>query len=141
MRKQSEILEKIAEFEADEWADWIGTKRTDLIKALEYENAKPFLEEGVTEEDWKPTLTDGSVRDEMKDYMEFAWDKANNERGLSAGRSLEHYWAWFWLLGEDKKCSEIEEYEFYGKDHLRMICEFLGLDADQWDDGRRVNYA
>ena len=33
--------------------------------------------------------------------MTFAWDKANNERNLSAGRSINHFEVWLWLLGDE----------------------------------------
>ena len=34
---------------------------------------------------------------------------------------------------------EIREYQAYGKPQLVKICEFLGLDAAQWDDGVRTD--
>ena len=85
MRTQEEILARIEAVAAD---DWIGTQRNDLIYALTLENAKPFLKDGVTENDWAEA-TDESIRQEAVDYMEFVWDKANNFRGLSAGRSMD----------------------------------------------------
>ncbi len=89
-------------------------------------------------DEWEPS-SDESIRKEAVDYMEFAWDKANNFRGLSAGRSMDHFTSWLWLLGDNEIWSSLQQYEYYGKDNLRRICEFLGLDADQWDDGVRLN--
>jgi hypothetical protein len=71
--------------------------------------------------------------------MDFAWDKANNGRGISANRSIAHYQAWLWLLGVEWCDTLMDDYEFYGKPQLIRICEYLGLDPKQWDDGERVN--
>lgn len=75
----------------------------------------------------------------MIEYMPFAWEKANNCRGLSAGRSLAHYTAWLWLDGDNEIWPTLEDYEYYGKDKLVEICNYLGIDSKQWDDGIRKN--
>lgn len=116
---------------------------------LEYTRAIPKgelarLAEGLIKEDadlsdWEPDLlTEEQIREQCVAYMPFAWDKACSCRGLSALRSMSHYRAWLWLLGEDG-FDDISYFEFYGKDHLVRICEFLGLDPAEWDDGIRVN--
>lgn len=140
MRTQNEILEKLKELKIE--GDVFGVKSGDLIEYLEYENVKSFLKEGVTEEEWEPrALTEETVKKEMSDYMEFAWGKANDCRGLSAGRSMCHYTAWVWLLGDDavKRFGDLEEYEYYGKENLGKLCKFLELDSSKWDDGVRSN--
>ena len=71
--------------------------------------------------------------------MEFAWDKANNCRGISASRSIDHYSVWIWLLGDEDKLSDIRDYEYYGKPQLVEICELYGWDHSKWDDGVRTN--
>ena len=73
----------------------------------------------------------------MKEYMEFAWEKANEFRGLSAMRSMHHYTAWTWLLGDD--FGNLLQYDYYGKDNLIRICEHYGWDHTKWDDGVRSN--
>lgn len=135
MRTDDEILSRI---EAVKENDWMGTQIGDLIVRLPFDKARPYLKPEVTEADWKPTSRDrDALLAQMLDYMPFAWEKANNERGLSAGRSMDHYSAWVWLAGDD--LGDLQEYEFYGKENLRRICQQYGWDADQWDDGRRVN--
>lgn len=135
MRTDEEILERI---KAVESRDWMGVQRGDLVGVLPFATAKPFLKDGVTEGEWKPG---GRERDDvlarMLYYMPFAWDKANNERGLSAGRSMDHYASWVWLLGDD--LGDLTDYNFYGKDNLVRICEMYGWDHKQWDDGERSN--
>jgi len=71
----------------------------------------------------------------MIDYMSVAWEKATDERGLSANRSLLHYQNWFWLLGED----EIAKHMFdncgsYGKLKLRVIQKYLGLNQADYKE-------
>jgi hypothetical protein len=133
MRTDEEILQRIKDVEAN---DWLGTERSDLIDCLPFSAAKPFLKDEATADDWKQEARDReSVLARMLDYMPFAWDKANNERGISAGRSMSHYSAWAWLIGED--FGDLGDYEYYGKPQLVTICERFGWDASQWDDGIR----
>ena len=58
--------------------------------------------------------------------MDFAWRKANDERGLSASRIVSHYRNWYWLLCDDSiNFSDLEDnYEPYGKPVLVEMCNF-----------------
>lgn len=133
MRTDKEIIERV---NAISHSDFFGFESADLITCLPFNSAKPFLKEGVTEEEWQPDPRDReSVLKRMVDYMPFAWEKANNERGISAGRSMSHYSAWIWLAGDD--LGNLNRYNYYGKDNLVKICEFYGWDSSQWDDGIR----
>lgn len=134
MRSQQEIEQHFSDV-ADH--DWLGTKRSDLISYMSFEAAKLYLKEGVTPDEWTPRPVDKeAILAEMLEYMDFAWDKANNNRGLSAGRSLEHMQVWLWMLGEETAAREIDDYSHYGKPQLRAICQKYGWDWTQWDDGR-----
>jgi hypothetical protein len=141
MRTQEEIVARINEREK---IDFFGFERDDYLKRLDYEHAKPFLADGVTHNQWiEATATtakdDAGIRQVAIEYMDFAWEKANNERGLSAARTMSHYTAWFWLLGHELGDGRLLSYVHYGKEHLRLICKELGLDPDKWDDGVRTN--
>jgi hypothetical protein len=135
MRTQDEILERIRE-RKDE--DMLGFEWHEYVAYLDFDHAKEFLKDTATAEDRNQADING-LRQVMIEYMPFAWDKANNCRGISAGRSLAHYVAWLWLAGDDELLGALDDYEFYGKDELVRICEHLGLDADTWDDGVRTN--
>lgn len=138
-RTQEEIVAKIAEVKS---RDWMGTITSDLLEFLDYDHAKPYLKEEVTADKWKEIIdTVKAPAEQIKEYMEFAWEKANNYRGISAGRSLEHMYAWLWLDGQDEFLADnrLDDYEFYGKDHLVSICNLYGLDSKKWDDGVRKN--
>jgi hypothetical protein len=136
IRTQKQIVERIR---TNGSRDPLGMTTSDLLEWLDFSHAKEFLKSDATVESWDSLEKPKPVREQMVEYMPFAWEKANNCRGLSAGRSMSHYSNWLWLIGKDELADSLIDYEFYGKDELVRICEFLGLDAKQWDDGRRVN--
>lgn len=111
----------------------------DLIEYLDFSDAKPLLEDDFVEKvetgekKWEKQTK--SPEDYIKDYMPFAWEKANWCRGLSAARSISHMRNWLWLLGYDDLAKEIENYSYYGKPQLVKICELFGIDWRQYDDG------
>lgn len=140
MKQAKEILQHIAEVAED---DFFGVIRSNLVNFLSYEDAKEFLKEGVTKKQWtklQKSLTKEVIIKSIEDYMPFAWEKANDCRGLSANRSIDHMRAYLWLLddGNLEKMEEIE-YEHYGKEQLIFICEQYNLDWKQWDNRERTN--
>uniref|UniRef100_A0AB74UH30 Uncharacterized protein n=1 Tax=Caulobacter phage BL57 TaxID=3348355 RepID=A0AB74UH30_9VIRU len=138
-RSTADIVARIQELDGDV-TDFFGFQSGDLIAYLPFEDAKPFLNDTAKPEVWTPNVnTPEAIKQQIHDYMEFAWDKANNRRGLSAGRSLDHMKAWLWLLGEDETwvaSLKLSEYTHYGKPQLRAICKRFGWDWTVWDDGR-----
>lgn len=109
----------------------------DLIRALPFEAAKPFLTEEATADQWVQSTDPAG---EIRNYMEFAWDKANGCRGLSAGRSVEHMQAWLWLDGKEELSRRLDDvYEFYGKPCLALVCKEYDIKWAQYDDGRWGN--
>ncbi len=144
MRTIEEILKRIKEIgEGDSWDDFFGVRRGNLIDFLPFKYAKKYLKKGVGVKKWSKSvrpLTKKAVIKEVKNYMSFAWEKANNCRGISANRSIDHMKAYLWLLndGSFEKMEKIE-YEHYGKEKLVFVCEHLGIDYKEWDDGERRN--
>lgn len=140
MRSDEEIHARI---EVQKKTDFFGFGVGDLIMRLPFSEAQQYLKDGAPEEDFPQLSRDpDEVRREAIEYMPFAWEKANNGRGLSAGRSLQHFKVWLWLAGFDDEATAhilFDDYEYYGKDELLKICELLGLDGSQWDDGERTN--
>jgi hypothetical protein len=138
MRTDDQIVDLVHKLtEGDE--DFFGNIRADLVLYLPLDRAREFFKGALTEAEeaqWKATPRDrDSVIAEILDYMPFAWGKANDCRGLSAARSLDHMRAWLWMLEEDEACKACEDYDHYGKPQLRTICEKFGWDWKQWDDG------
>jgi hypothetical protein len=113
---------------------------SDLLPYMDYEDAKPFLKEGVTAEqliEARDSL--GNPLKEALDYLPFAWEKANDCRGLSAGRSVDHLKAWLWLAGYDVDDDFDRRYQFYGKPCLVTASELLGFDWRSHDNWKWVN--
>lgn len=138
MRTQEEIVERVRLRKPQ---DFFGFEITDLISYLDFEHGKQFLKEDskMTAEEWEKSRETRPPKEVMSEYMPFAWEKANNYRGLSSARSISHYQAWLWLDGNEELANSIEDYQYYGKPQLVEICNYLGLDPNQWDDGVRRN--
>jgi hypothetical protein len=135
-RTPDEIVARIEEVGPQ---DIFGHQVNDLVEFLPYDRAIRFLKEGITSEDW------GARRQEtpaelVRDYLPFAWEKANECRGLSAGRSLEHMKAWLWLDGLDKVLPRLSNYDCYGKGQLVLISEIYGYDWYSVDNGVWTNH-
>ena len=72
----------------------------------------------------------------MKSYMDFALGKAESHRGISTGRSLQHFEAWLWLLGDQDTLDYIQDddnYANYGAPALKKICEVYNFSIPQED--------
>lgn len=136
-RSVEEIVARINEVQPQ---DFFGFEIADLVGALAYDDAKPWLNEKATPENWTPAATTpAEAVAAAQDYMAFAWDKANNCRGISANRSIAHMRSWLWLAREDDLLEALDSsaYRFYGKPQLRLICTYFGwdwraLDNDEW---------
>lgn len=136
MKTVTEIKKKITKgFEND----FFGFGVSDILGALPFEDAKEYLNEEflskqTAEEEWesKRLKSDEDVKKAMLDYLPFACEKANDERGLSADRSIQHFIAWAWLYDEEFQ-RNIEtmyntNYAPYGKPILKYISKKLGYD-------------
>ena len=139
-RTIKEILDRIDAIKND---DFFGAQLSDLIDFLPFEQAKPFLKDDVTPEQWQglqSTPTSDVIRKKAAEYLPFAWEKANGCRGLSAGRSIDHMRAYLWMLndGSLERMEEIE-YEHYGKEQLIFASDHVGFDWKAHDDGIRTN--
>lgn len=137
-RTQEQIVARIKSI-SDE--DFFGWQTNDLLEFLDYEHAKAFIKDEVTAEKWAEVVAQRKTPQQLiVDYLPFAWGKANDCRGISAGRSLEHMKAWLWLAGEDELLSKIEDdYQYYGKPHLVKISEHFALDWKALDNNCWVN--
>lgn len=134
MRTQDEV---VARYEEREKGDMFGFETNEYLLRLDWEHVKPYLTEEAQQEGaevWtvpEDALEMEKILERMRDYMRFAHKKADNEGGLSACRSVGHYIAWIWLLGDDDFLAEVErEYDDsddYGKSTLRMIEEHYGF--------------
>lgn len=86
---------------------------------------KDDIEDKAIKEFMQPLEKDRILKEAL-DYLSFAWEKCNDERGISANRSIEHYIEWFWLAGEEDFSNKIyveydTNYHSYGSEILKMI--------------------
>lgn len=135
MRTQKQIIARIEQIKEE---DCFGVEQSDLIYYLTFDNAKPFLKPETTEATWNERLEKHRTPlGEIKEYMAFALDKAENHRGLSAGRSISHFKSWLWLVGDDELLAFIskgENYKNYGAPILRKIGEKYNIPLPTDDD-------
>lgn len=137
MKTQEEIIARIEQIKA---RDFFGFETSDLVSYLDYKHASPFMKEGTTESEWG--IAPKPPSEEIVGYLPFAWGKANNCRGLSAGRSVSHMSAWLWLDGKEALADNLHEiYEWYGKPCLAVISQEYGFDWQAHDDGEWKNGA
>ena len=124
MRTFEEIVKYLHESDS-----FFGFDKEVCVPFLPFEQAKEWLKESVTADKWEPVqLTEQIIIDEMRNYMEFAWGKAKNHRGLSAQRSIEKMEAWLFLLESDLNLDDFG-YRNYGAPKLKAICDKYGFDV------------
>ncbi|MEE9215623.1 MAG: hypothetical protein V3U54_12785 [Thermodesulfobacteriota bacterium] len=129
MKTYDEIVVKVREIANG--FDIFGTVK-DLIFYLPFDKAKQFLNEDVTLEEFTKLsgiYTRENVIKEIKEYLPFAFDKAENERGLSANRSIDHFKCWLFLIDDQELLDFAEKdgnYAMYGKPILERIKERYG---------------
>ncbi len=122
MRTQEEIVEQVKKKSLAQ-PSLLHFEVDALISCLTFENAKPWLKENVTEEDWE---CEEDVRATAVDHLRFAWDKASGHRGISASRSVDKLTAYCWVLGLETSLIADAPYAQYGCPQLKVIAELLG---------------
>lgn len=117
--------------------DTFGFEWPEYAVYLSRDNVEPFLASAVKSEPKKWSRESIIMR--MAEYLPFAFEKANERKGVSATRSVMYYVAWTWLCG-DREFSEAvwlaaqNNYAPYGKPVLRMIAEHYGWDWRSLDE-------
>ena len=123
MRTQDEIVARAM----DDPGDNLGFGREVLAGYIDAVHIKPLLEEGADLEKWEADEPTGeNVLRDMKVYMKFAWEEAQDHRGLSANRSVIKLKAWLWLLGDEGLVDGVD-YAQYGAPILHKVCERYGF--------------
>jgi hypothetical protein len=108
-----------------------------LIPYLPFDDARPFLNQEALKSNgvdnlrsvWVPSaLSREEILKEAKEYMEFAWGKVQDHRGLSANRSIHKMEAYCWLLGDEDKIDwSDKKYPMYGAPILKQVSELYGF--------------
>jgi len=142
-----QIVARIRELGGSPELDMFGVERSRLLEALPFEDAKQFLRDGSPHEPegWEAERlkTREGVVGQVRDYLKFAWGKANGCRGISAQKSMSHFKGLLWLLGPDHDelrewIGVPEHFAYYGKPALVRVSDFARFDwrdPEVGDDG------
>lgn len=108
-----------------------------LARALTFEQAQGagILKEDATDDGWgEPFADDDAVRAAAVDYLQFAFGKAQDHRGLSASRSVDKMTEFLWLLNIDTTPVGEASFQNYGVPQLKVVAGLLDVpfptDAD-----------
>jgi hypothetical protein len=100
------------------------------------------LKEGSTPD----PLTEEFVKQAAVEYLSFAFEKALNHRGISAGRSVQKMREYAWLLCMDEAVAFADDdrnYPNYGVPVLKHMAKALGVEVPPeiaaWEDGAMCN--
>lgn len=107
-----------------------------LVEFLEWRRAKPYLQDDYVkrvedgDETWTPLpLYRELVLAAAENYTIFAWGKAMDHRGLSAGAAISKLRVWMWLLSDDEAVGILDvgdHYSPYGVPMLMRLCKHFG---------------
>lgn len=118
--------------------DFFGFYGEVIVPRLKYDDAKEWLQDDVTESDFREMVeeypkTKDAIIEELRDYMDFAWGKCEDERGISAGRSINKIAAWLMILDDDlwQELHKGDDFYPYGAPLLAKVCDKYGFDAPE----------
>lgn len=135
-RTQDEIVAKAKGIIAEE--QFLDFRHEVLIDALDFEHAKEFLKEDATEEQWNKQRT-MDVEKEAREYLIFAYGKAEDHRGISAERSVQKLEMFAWLLGRDDVVKAMTDapYPNYGVPQLYAFAKGMGWPLPTEEQGKK----
>lgn len=132
----------ITYYRNEQEGDMFGFTAEVLLPYLSAEQVRPFLKDDADLSDWEQEpLKFEAVVAAMREYMEFAWGKVQDHRGISASRSVEKMQAWLWLLGDEETLTFAQasrNYAQYGAPVLKKICEKYGFPVPEGEDIERM---
>jgi len=117
MRTVNEIKERVEQQRKD-YIDSVMIQTCGGIHPLQ-EYVPEFFIEG--HQDKATPLTRENIIAQMQDYIDFAFEKAENQRGISAERSIWKFKQWLWVLEDDS--IPTDNYCDYGIEILKCITE------------------
>lgn len=133
LRTQAEVVER---YKATRENDILGFQADVLLDYMTLDSAEPFIKpEAVAafrsgEKKWGMVTDIKECAQDFLDYMNFAWTKALDERGISASRSVEKLGEWLWLMNREDLSQLIHQddlYNPYGAPALIEVCKKLNI--------------
>lgn len=115
-----------------------------VIRYIKFNDIKDLLKDDVDESEWNKTIldfTEENVLNQLSDDLEFAFEKALNKRGLSAGIMYETIKTYMYIL-EDEELLDFSDYAQYGLPLFKAVAvkyDFENPIGD--DDGDEYEYS
>jgi hypothetical protein len=142
MRTIDETVQRFLDLGIIHTTDFFGFQREVLITYIPDDK---LAEIGIftnSEDDSKTRPIDfDSVHADVADYMEFAWGKVMDHRGLSASRSIIKMSAWMWLLEDEELymlCHDDSAYPQYGAPILMAVCSKYDIPYPEYNSVLRM---
>lgn len=129
MKNLNDLIDAVKNYKEQFPEDVLCFGQSDLLEFIPYEHVKDLVNDDVTEEAWNKDITqptEENIRKKIISYMDFAIGKAEDHRGLSAGRSINHFQTWTWILGDYDKI-DWKNYANYGAPILKQLCELYSI--------------
>lgn len=138
MRTVDEIVERykakiddpnddIMGFYREVLAEYIPFDRLADTGAFDTEGLAAWTAEERSRRDAEVLATDEAGAAEAARYLEFAFGKALDHRGISASRSVDKMGAHLWVLGHDLTEFDAAGYAQYGVPKLVVAANLLGV--------------
>jgi hypothetical protein len=133
LRPSKEIKEQ---YESVKKNDFFGFSGEVFTSFINWEDGKEYYKEeyrnkvDAGEEQFSYTTDIKEAAQDFLDYMNFAWGKAQDQRGISSSRSISKLSAWLWCMNRPDLSEEINRddlYNPYGAPALISICDKMGI--------------
>ncbi len=133
LKSVDEICEIYKELGKD---DFLGFSFDVFAKFVPFEKAKYNFEDDFINkvesglEKWTFINTIEEASQDFLDYMNFAWGKAEDKRGISASRSIEKLSMFLRIMGREDLAELIDDddlYNPYGAPALIAVCDKMGI--------------
>jgi hypothetical protein len=123
--------EIIARTNSQNYTDPFGWTLEVLLPYLEFDAVHRLLDEaGVTDEEWDDVRSDpADIENAARAYYLFALGKIDNERGISAERSVIKLREYAWLAGRDDVVAAMDaaDYTPYGAPKVALFGQAFGF--------------
>ena len=129
-------LEQISEFYKSNTLD--GRDINRLAQFIPFKMLSSFgleIKEGVTEEEWNKNVkefTKENILIQLEKDVDFGFEKALSQRGISAGLMVEVVRMWNWVLEEGLE--DFNEYPMYGLPIFKATAIKYGFENPIGDD-------
>lgn len=129
MKKIKEILENYGDYEVF-LDDRFGVRfcqflTVEEMNSIEFEYNDPEMANAHEPKEW----TEENILTQLKEDVEFGWEKACDERGISSNLMYEVVKKWCKVL--ENEFAEFDDYAPYGKPLFKAVAEKYGWELQE----------